>query len=53
MQNDKSPRNGGLTKKFYETFWDDLKEIFVNSIRGFKEIGYQSTSQRQAIINRY
>ena len=50
MQNDKSPRNDGLTKEFYETFWDDLKEIFVNSVREAKEIGHLSTSQRQAII---
>ena len=50
MQNDKSPGNDGLTKEFYETFWDDLKEIFVNSVREAKEIGHLSTSQRQAII---
>ena len=31
-------------------FWDDLKEIFVNSLREAKEIGHLSTSQRQAII---
>ena len=29
---------------------DDLKEISVNSVREAKEIGYLSTSQRQAII---
>ena len=26
MQNDKSPGNDDLTKEFYETFWDELKE---------------------------
>ena len=50
MQNNKSPGNDGLTKKFYETFWDDLKEILVNSVREAKEIRHLSTSQRQAII---
>ena len=50
MQNDKSPGNDGLTKEFYETFWDKLKEVFVNSVREAREIGHLSTSQRQAII---
>ena len=31
-------------------FWDDLKEIFVNSLREAKEIGHLSTSQTQAVI---
>ena len=50
MQNDKSPGNSGLTKEFYETFWDELKKIFVISVREAKEIGHLSTSQRQVII---
>ena len=50
MQNDNSPGNDGLIKEFYETFCDDLKEIFVNSDREAKEIGHLSTSQMQAII---
>ena len=50
IQNDKSLGSDGLTKEFYEIFWDDLKEIFVNSVREAKEIGHLSTSQRQAII---
>ena len=50
MQNDKSPVNDGLTKEFYETFWDELKKIFVNSVKEAKEIGHLSNSQRQAIL---
>ena len=50
MQNHKSPGNDTLTKEFYETFWEDLKEIFLNSVPEAKEIGHLSTSQRQAII---
>ena len=25
MKNNKTPNNDGLTKEFYETFWDELK----------------------------
>ena len=50
MQNNKSPGNDGLTKEFYKTFWDDLKEIFVNFVGKAKEIRHLITSQRQAII---
>ena len=50
MQNDKSPGNGGLTKEYYEIFWDELKEIFIDSVSETKEKGHLNTSQRQAII---
>ena len=40
----------GLTKEFYETYWIELKEIFVDSVSEAKERGILSTSQRQAII---
>ena len=50
MQSDKSPGNDGLTKEFYETFWKELKEIFVDSVSEAIEKGNLSTSQRQAII---
>ena len=28
MPNDKSPGNDGLTKKFFETFWSEVKKHF-------------------------
>ena len=50
MQNDKSPGNDVSTKEFYVTFWNELKEIFIDSVSETKEKGHLSTSQRQAII---
>ena len=44
----KSTGNDGLTKEFYEDFWDDIKELFIASVA---EANYEcelSTSQRQA-----
>ena len=32
MQNDKSLGNDGLTKEFYEKFWNELIEIFIDSV---------------------
>ena len=28
MQNDKTPGDDGLTKEFYETFWNEIKHVF-------------------------
>ena len=33
MQNNKSPGNDGLTKEFFVTFWEDIKDVFLNSCR--------------------
>ena len=37
MENDKSPRKNGLTKEFYETFWDDIKATLISSIKQVKK----------------
>ena len=50
MQNNKSPGNDGLTKEFYEAFWEDIKLPFQNSVRESMQLKMLSVSQRQAII---
>ena len=39
-----------MTKEFYETFWNELKNIFLKSLKQAKEKGQLSISQRQAVI---
>ena len=50
MPSGKSPGHDGLTKEFYEYFWDDLKFYFINSLKQSKIDGNLSISQRQAVI---
>ena len=50
MQNIKAPGNDGLTKEFYETFWNEIKYVFLKSLKQAKEKGQLSISQRQAVI---
>ena len=46
----KSPGNDRLTKEFYETFWDELKDSFINSIKLAYQKKALSISQQQAVI---
>ena len=48
--NNKSTGNDGLTKEFYQTFWQDVKDIFFNSLQESKRLKYLCTSQHQAVI---
>ena len=51
MPNNKSPGNHGITKEFYEAFWDNLKTPFLLSVnKAFKE-GESSTFKKQAAIS--
>ena len=33
MQNNKTQGNDGLTKEFYETFWNEIKYVFLKSLK--------------------
>ena len=50
MQNNKSPGNNGLTKEFFVTFWEDIKDAFLNSCCTAKRKKELSTLQRQAVL---
>ena len=53
FSNNKSPGNNGLTKKFYETFWEELKQPFMNAINQAKVSKKLVTFQRQTVIKLY
>ena len=50
MQNNKFPGNDGLTKEFYKSFWNEIKNPFMNSIMGAREKKKLSIFQSQAVI---
>ena len=49
MENNKSPWNDGLSKEFYECFWNEVKS-FLASIHKAYLSQELSTSQKQAVI---
>ena len=49
MSNNKTPRNDGLSKEFCETFWEDIKDVFINLLKQAKIEGSLSILQRQAV----
>ena len=50
MPKNKSPGNDVLTKKVYETFWDELKIPFIVSLRKSFLKEELSNSQKQVVI---
>ena len=50
MQNNKTPGNDGSTNEFYETFWNEIKYVFLKSLKQAKGKGQLSISQRQTVI---
>ena len=50
MQDYKSAGNDGLTKEFYEYFWNVLKDASMNSMKEAKKEKRLGISQRQAVI---
>ena len=50
MKNNKSHLIDGLTKDFYETFRDEIKELLLKTVEYAKTSQQLSISKRQAII---
>ena len=50
MPNNKSSGNDGLTKEFFLSFWDHIKDIYISCTRTAGIKNEFSVSQRQAVI---
>ena len=50
MKNNKTPGNDGLTKEFFETFWDELKTPLMESVNQTFHLKILSIPQRQVVI---
>ena len=50
MQNYKTPGNDGLTKEYYEAFWNKIKYVFLKSLKQAKQKGQLSISLCQTVI---
>jgi hypothetical protein len=50
LNDNKTPGNDGICGEFYKTFWEDIANIFIDSINFSHTHGEMSTSQRQAVI---
>lgn len=50
MKKNKSPGNDGLPVEFYLTFWEDIKNVVIESLNESFVTGEMSSSQKCAII---
>ena len=50
VPDNKTPGNDGLSKEFYETFWEDIEDVFTIFLKQAKIEGSLSILQRQAVI---
>ena len=50
MKNNKTVGNDGLTKQFYESFWDEPKTLLMESVNRAFHTKTLSILQKQAVI---
>ena len=50
LSNNKSPGSDGFTPEFYKFFWNDLKEIFFETVQFIYENGILSIDQRRSLL---
>ena len=53
MAQEKSSGNDGLAKELCKCFWEDLKDIFITSLRTTKRQKEFTSSQKEFIENLY
>ena len=51
MRNNKTAGSNGLTKEFYENFWDELKAPLMENVNQAFYTKNWKILQRQAVIN--
>ena len=50
MECNKTPGSDGLPAEFYKVFWNDISDLFLNSINYAYRSGQLSVTQRRGII---
>ena len=50
MECNKTPGSDGLPAEFYKVFWNDISDLFLNSINYAYRCGQLSVTQRRGII---
>ena len=50
MECNKTPGSDGLPAEFYKVFWNDISDLFLNSINYAYRIGQLSVTQRRGIL---
>lgn len=51
MKLNKSPGSDGLPVEFYQVFWNDLKDLLVNSLNSSYQMGELTSSQKRGILS--
>ena len=51
MKKNKSPGNDGLPVEFYNTFWQEIKNLLIESLNYAYDVGELSATQRRSMLS--